>query len=151
MEKMGSFVLGMLAGADLFGHAGLIGTDHGASLAWLVVDDEAMGYAHRIARGFEIDEDALAASVVVDVGPAGNFLIHDHTLAHFRQEFHIPSERWTRTTYEAWVEKDGRGMGDRAADRARQLLESHEAVPMEPGLARELERIEAAAMRELVG
>jgi trimethylamine--corrinoid protein Co-methyltransferase len=150
MEKMGSFVVGMLAGADLFGHAGLIGTDHGASLPWLVVDDEAMGHARRISRGFEVNDETLAGQVIAEVGPAGNFLVHEHTLAHFREQLHIPSPRWTRDTYETWVEKDGRGMGERATDRVRQIMETHETPPLEPALLREIEKIEKAAEKELV-
>ena len=69
IEKMGSFVLGMLAGADLFGHAGIVGTDHGASLEWLVIDDEAMGYAQRVAKGFAVNEETLAMNVISRVGP----------------------------------------------------------------------------------
>ena len=71
MEKMGSFVLGMMSGADLFGHAGIVGTDHGGSLLWLVVDDEAASYAKRILSGFEVDENTLAESVIAEVGSAG--------------------------------------------------------------------------------
>jgi len=150
MEKMGSFVLGTLAGADLFGHAGLIGTDHGASLPWLVIDDEAMAYVRRIERGLEVDEETLAAAVIADVGPGGNFLAHDHTLTHFRNQLHVPSARWTRATYEGWAEKDGRDMGARAVDRVREILEMHASPPLEAGLEREIGRIEAAAKKELL-
>jgi trimethylamine--corrinoid protein Co-methyltransferase len=85
MEKMGSLILGMLAGADIFGHAGIVGTDHGGSLEWLIVDDEAMSYARRVVRGFAVNQDTLAADVVSRVGPGGNFMSEDHTLEHFRE------------------------------------------------------------------
>jgi trimethylamine--corrinoid protein Co-methyltransferase len=42
IEKGATLALGALAGADLFGHAGVRGADHGASLLWLCADNELM-------------------------------------------------------------------------------------------------------------
>ena len=44
IEKGATLMIGALAGADTFGHTGICGTDHGASLEWLVADDETMAY-----------------------------------------------------------------------------------------------------------
>ncbi len=141
MEKMGSLVLGVLAGADLFGHAGIVGTDHGGSLEWLVIDDEAMGYARRVARGFEVSEETLAAEVVSRVGPGGNFMSEDHTLAHFRDELHISAQLWTRQTFDVWLGKGRESMADRASRRVDEILATHEVPPLDPDLDREIDRI----------
>lgn len=125
MEKLWGLVAGMLAGADLFGHAGIVGTDHGGCLAWLVVDDEAAEFAKRILRGFTIDDETLAAAVIAEVGPAGNFLSHEHTVRNFRQELWFPNQVWTRDTFDAWVSKGSTTMADRAPRRAEELLEDH--------------------------
>lgn len=150
MEKMGSLVLGILAGADLFGHAGIVGTDHGGSLTWLVADDEALSFAKRIARGFEIDDEMLALSVIAETGPTGNYLAHAHTVRHFRKELWIPNRAWTRETHEEWA-ADGRRMEDRIVERADHLLATHEPEPIDPVLAAEIDQIVEAAQRELVG
>ena len=105
MEKMGSLILGMLAGAELFGHGGIVGTDHGGSLPWLVVDDEAIQYARRVLRGFEVDEEHLALPVINETGPAGNYLAHPHTVGHFRQELWMPGALWTRAPFDLWAER----------------------------------------------
>ncbi|MCJ7569445.1 MAG: trimethylamine methyltransferase family protein [Anaerolineales bacterium] len=150
MEKMGSFILGALAGADLFGHAGLVGTDHGASLPWLVVDDEAMSYTQRVFRGFDVNEETLAASAIAAVGPGGNYLSIDHTIAHFRKEFFIPSNRWTRQTFDVWEERGCRSMAERAKTRVTEILDIHEPEPLEEALIKEIDRIVEAARAELV-
>ena len=150
MEKMGSLVLGILAGADLFGHAGIVGTDHGGSLSWLVADDEALSFAKRIARGFEIDDEMLALPVIAETGPTGNYLAHAHTVRHFRKELWIPNRTWTRETHEEWA-ADGRRMEDRIVERADHLLATHEPEPIDPALAAEIDQIVEAAQRELVG
>lgn len=151
MEKMGSFVLGMLAGADQFGHGGIVGTDHGGSLEWLVIDDEAVSYARRVARGFAVDDEALALDVIASVGPGGDFLAEDHTVEHFRKELFLPGPRWTRQTYHAWSSGGETSMGDRAHAHVQAILAGHRAAPLDPALDRELDRIVEAARRDLVG
>lgn len=149
MEKMGSLVLGILSGADEFGHAGILGTDHGGSLPWLVADNEAMNYAKRVARGFAVDDDSLAESVVAETGPAGNFLSHDHTLRHFRDELWIPGQLWTRESYDGWVAKGKTSFNDRAVDEVKKILDNYESEPMDPALKREIDKIVEAARTEL--
>jgi trimethylamine--corrinoid protein Co-methyltransferase len=149
MEKLGTLIPGMLAGADLFGHAGIVGQDHGGSLLWLVVDNEAAGFAKRVLRGFTIDADTLADSVVADVGPAGNYLMHEHTLRHYQKELWFPSTIWTRETFDAWQAGGQRTVTDRARRQVDTILTEHRPEPMDPDLSNEIDRIVAAARREL--
>ena len=151
MEKMGTLVPAILAGGDLFGHSGILGEDHGGSLPWLVVDNEAMAFAKRLLRGFEIDEETLAAQVVADVGPGGHFLTHPHTLRHFRQEQWFPSNLWTRQPYDDWKAQGGLSMMDRAVVKVDQILAQHQPEPVDPALAKEIDRIVETARREIQG
>jgi trimethylamine--corrinoid protein Co-methyltransferase len=150
MEKMGSFVLGILSGADLFGHCGIVGSDHGASLAWLVMDNEAMHYARRVLRGFSVSDDTLAESVIAEIGPAGNFLAAEHTARNFRKELWLPSKLWARDDYESWLDGGGVGMPDRAIAKVDQILADHQVEPLDPGLEKEIARITKIAQQELV-
>jgi trimethylamine--corrinoid protein Co-methyltransferase len=150
MEKVGSLLLGALAGGDLLGHAGIVGTDHGGSLAWLVIDDEAMAYARRVVKGFGIDPQKLALDVVEEVGPGGHFLTHPHTLANYRQEMWIPGSVWTRDPYERWAEKGGQTISDRAVERVQKILGDYQPEPLDPALSKELDHIVACARQELV-
>jgi trimethylamine--corrinoid protein Co-methyltransferase len=149
MEKMSSFVVAMLAGVDQVGHGGIVGTDHGGSLAWLVVDDEAARFARRIGRGVRVDDETLALDVIAAVGPGGDYLAEEHTVRHFREELLLPSPVWTRQTYEGWRTRGATSMGDRAAERAAALLAGPGPEPLDDDIERELDRIVAAATREL--
>ncbi len=149
MEKMGSFILGMIAGAELFGHGGIVGTDHGGSLTWLVIDDEAFQYAGRVARGFDVDEEHLALPVISEIGPAGNYLAHRHTVSHFRQELWMPSPLWTRETFDLWAKRQDGEMGKRAAARVDQILSAPLEKTIDQHLEHEIDRIVEAARREL--
>ena len=150
MEKSASLMLGVLAGADLVGHAGICGTDHGASLEWLVCDDELMGFARRVARGFAVTPETLAAEVIQSVGPGGSYLAEEHTVKHFRSELWIPGAAWTRQGWNGWKDSGGHAMAWRAASRARELLAKHQVPPLDPALAAEIEQIVACARNEIV-
>ncbi len=54
-EKAATLLLAALAGADMFGHAGICGADHAGSLAWLMADNEVMAYVKRVAAGVRGD------------------------------------------------------------------------------------------------
>jgi len=151
MEKMGSLVQGILAGADLFGHAGIRGTDHGGSLLWLVADDEAMTFARRIAAGFSVDHESLAFDVIAETGPGGNYLSHDHTLKHFRSELLIPDAAWTRDAYDVWRTKGSTRFEDRVGERLASILQTHQPAPIDPALDQEITLIVDKARQELVG
>lgn len=148
MEKMGSLVLGILSGADLFGHAGIVGTDHGCSLTGLMVDNEAMDFAKRIARGFSIDEEHLAEAVIHVVGPGGNFLSERHTVKHFRQELWMPGSCWTREPFDVWAES-GRNMEQRLISKMDEIIKTYDPVELDPMLEKEIDSICQAAISEL--
>jgi len=149
IEKGTTLMLGVLAGGELFGHAGICGTDHGASLEWLVADDEVMSYVKRIARGFDVTPDTLATDVVHAAGPAGNYLAEPHTAAHYRKELWLPGAVWTRQAWPSWEEGGRSTLGDRTRHHVREILAKHQVEPLDVALARELDRIVACAQREL--
>ena len=151
IEKGATLMIGALAGADTFGHTGICGTDHGASLEWLVADDETMAYVKRMVRGFEVTPEKLATEVIHAVGPGGNYLAEDHTVAHYRQELWMPDATWTREAYATWETSGRLTMGERVRARVKDILAKHKVEPMEEAMARELDRIAEAAKRELGG
>jgi len=149
IEKGTTMVLGALAGADTFGHAGICGTDHGASLPWLVVDNELMSYVKRIKQGFAVTQDTLATDVIRTVGPGGNYLAEEHTMRHFRSEIWCPDALWTRQSWDEWAKLGGKSMGRRAAACVKEILATHKPEPMDEAMAREIDHIVDAARREL--
>ncbi|MBP7052033.1 MAG: trimethylamine methyltransferase family protein [Phycisphaerae bacterium] len=148
-EKAATLLMGVLAGADMFGHCGICGTDHAGSLLWLAFDDELMSYARRIARGFVVDDEHLATGVIHSVGPAGNFLAEEHTVRHFREAIWSPSAAWTRQPYDLWLSDGAASFADRLRRQVECILGTHQAKPLDDAMAREIDRIVASARREL--
>ena len=151
LERGITFILGVLAGADLCGHFGVMGADQGASLPLLVVDNEMVAYVQRILRGFEVNEETLAVDLIKEVAPEGRYLGHEHTAAHFRRELWIPPLLWDRRDWEPWAEGGGESMAERAAQRVEEILATHELQPIEEDMAREIDAIVEAAKKELLG
>ncbi len=149
IEKGTSMLLGALAGADTFGHCGICGTDHGASLNWLFVDNELADYVKRIVRGFEVNADTLATEVVGAVGAKGNFLAEEHTAKHFRDELWLCKQVWTRQPFDQWQAEGGKSMADRIADEVNRVLTTHKPAPIDEALAKEVDNIVKSAQREL--
>jgi len=149
IEKGTSMLLGALAGADTFGHCGICGTDHGASLNWLFVDNELADYIKRIVRGFEVNADTLATEVVGAVGAKGNFLAEEHTAKHFRDELWLCKQVWTRQPFDQWQAEGGKSMADRIADEVNRVLTTHKPEPINEALAKEVDNIVKSAQREL--
>jgi trimethylamine--corrinoid protein Co-methyltransferase len=149
IEKAATLVLGALAGADTFGHAGICGTDHAAGLAWLALDDAVMEYVKRIVRGFEVNPETLATDVIKAVGPAGNYLAEEHTVKHFRRELWLPGPAWTRQPWELWEAAGCSSMADRLSGEVDHVLAKHNPEPIDEALAKEVDRIVQCATREL--
>ncbi len=148
IEKGTTMILGALAGADTFGHAGICGADHGASLVWLALDNELMHYVKRIVRGFEVTDDTLAIDVVNAVGPSGGYLAEDHTVRHFRNELWLPGSVWTRETWELWSDKNQQSMADRLQSEVEHILAAHHVPPLEKSLVKEVDLIVECARQE---
>jgi trimethylamine--corrinoid protein Co-methyltransferase len=148
-EKGTSMLLGALAGANMFGHCGICGTDHGGSLIWLMMDSELMAYVKRIVRGFEVNDETLATEVVNAVGPKGNFLAEEHTAKHFRNELWLSGPAWTRQSWDGWESEGSKSMAERISDEVDNILATHKPEPIGEDLAKEVDRIVESAKREL--
>ena len=148
-EKATSLLLAVLAGADTFGHCGICGTDHAGSLLWLALDNEIAEYVKRIARGFEVDAEKVAAEIIHKVGPGGNFLAEEHTVRNFRKELWLPGPAWTRQSWDGWADSGKLSMADRITEQVKQALTAHEPKPLEAELVREVDSVVEAAKREL--
>jgi trimethylamine--corrinoid protein Co-methyltransferase len=149
IEKGTSMLLGALAGADMFGHCGICGTDHAASLVWLFIDNELGNYVKRIVRGFEVSAETLATEVVGAVGPKGNFLAEEHTARHFREELWLCSQLWTRQSFDAWENDGSKSFADRIENELQRILTIHKPEPINESLAQEIDSIVGCAKQEL--
>jgi trimethylamine--corrinoid protein Co-methyltransferase len=85
----------------------------------------------------------MAMAVIKEVGACGEFLTHAHTLEHMRSMSASDLfDRWDRNT---WEVQNGAGtLTDRAYEKARYLLATHQPLPLPEGAAEYM----AAVIRE---
>lgn len=150
LERGMTLLMGALAGADTFGHMGILGADQAGSLQQLIIDDRMAAYVKRILEGFIVNEESLALDVIQQVGIGGNFLGEDHTHKHFRQELWFPLA-FDRRRWDEWWCDGAPSMADWAMDRKVEILANHEPVPIETDLVREIDDVVAAARGDLMG
>ncbi len=139
-EKAFSICLCALAGSSYIHHAaGMLESMKAVAYEQYVIDDEIIGMALRLLRGIRVDEETLAVDAIREAGPAGNFLAQEHTVRFMREEFFAQplEERQARDAWESSGALDGR---ERARRRAREILASHRAAPLDPAADREIRR-----------
>ncbi|UCF13898.1 MAG: trimethylamine methyltransferase family protein [Phycisphaerales bacterium] len=118
-------------------------------LVWLYLDNEVADYVKRIARGFEVDAEKVAAEIVQKVGPGGNYLAEEHTVRNFRQELWLPGPAWTRQSWDGRADSGRLSMAERITEEVRQILRAHKPEPLETELAKQVDAIVENAKREL--
>ena len=136
-------MLAALNGGNLVHDMGYI--DNGLTISYqqLVAMDEVVGMVARFMGGIVVTEEAMALDVIDAVGPGGHFLEQEHTLRHFRENW-LPT-LLDRTNYDTWARNGKLTLGDRAADRARKLLETHHPEPLPADVAERLAAVVARA------
>jgi len=150
LERGMTLLLGILAGADIFGHMGIVGADQGASLAELVINNEMIGYLRRIMKGFEVNKETLAFEVIRRVGVSGHFLEDEHTLKHFRKELWFP-RLFDRNNWEIWKGKGGNSILERAVKKKEEILNEHKIEPLDRDIANRIDEIVKEAEKDILG
>jgi len=120
-----------LTGGDLCHDVGYIESAMTGSVFQLAMMDEAIGYARRITRGIEVNEDTLAVDVIHNVGPNGHYLREGHTRRHYKTEFWCP-KLCDRRNFEEWDMMGRTTMRDRVIARVRDILATHQPSPIKP-------------------
>jgi trimethylamine--corrinoid protein Co-methyltransferase len=138
--------VGWIDPPDLFGGAGLRADGRAWSPVAMLLDVELFDLVRQIPLGFDVDDETLAVEVIADVGPAEHFLGEQHTLRHFRETW--TSRCMDTSTWEAWEEAGRPEPPDHAAERVRELLATHEVLPLPPDVVRAIEEVMAEHGRD---
>jgi trimethylamine--corrinoid protein Co-methyltransferase len=150
-EAASEAALNMLLNAQ----AGMTMSQSLGTLAWgmygsqemVVICDQIVDVIRRVMDRIAIDDATLAVEVIREVGPGGNFLNHDHTVQHFRQELFFP-RLFARQTSDTWVKAGSQRIDQVAHQRVQSILDKAGPVDLPPGADAELERALRKAVEE---
>jgi trimethylamine--corrinoid protein Co-methyltransferase len=140
IESTFSCMLNALAGLNMVHDTGYMEIGMTGSIDMVVLTDEILNMVRRLLRGIEVTPDTLATQVIDDVGPGGNFLIEDHTLKYFKAETTFMN-LMDRQSYAHWKEKGGLTLSQRVNARSREVLETHEPLPLSIEKKKEINEI----------
>jgi trimethylamine--corrinoid protein Co-methyltransferase len=146
-EKTLTGLMPALAGANLIYGLGMIESGMTFDFGQLVMDDEFAGMIKLCVGGIPVSDETLAIDVIGEVGPFGDFLSHDHTMAHMREQ--SQPGLIDRRVREDWKASGSTTLHERALEKARQILATHVPDPLPDGVADQLKAIIRDAEREL--
>jgi trimethylamine--corrinoid protein Co-methyltransferase len=139
----------LLSGANYIWHsAGWNEAGMHCSMAKFVVDAEQCAMGYRMSEGIRWDDFDEALSAVRDVGPAGHYLGHPHTLENFQRAFFMP-ELFDNNSIEQWQADGAKNTVDRALIHVKKLLHEYQEPKLDEGMNDELLDYIARREREI--
>ena len=118
-----------MAGTNLIYGAGMLDSGLIFSYAQLVIDNDIFKMIRKMMQGVLVDDENLAVDIIKSVGPGGDFLMQEHTMKYMRT---LPSAPILieRNNRENWLASGGKGLAERAAERAAEILANHTPEPL---------------------
>jgi trimethylamine--corrinoid protein Co-methyltransferase len=144
VENAISGAVSQFSGADMMCGAGLLYAARIFSFEQLVMDCEIFSILRAVTQGFLVNEETLALNVIQRVGPGKHFMASRHTREHMRQVWQ-PEVIERSTSREEWIAKGKPAARDRAREKARRILASHQPAPLD--CIKEIDEIIAAYER----
>ena len=127
-EKTLTGLMAALAGANLIYGPGMLESGITFDFGQLVMDNEFARMVKHTINGFAVDTESLAVDIINEVGPAKDFLMHEHTFRHMRSQ--SKPELIDRKGMEEWKASGAKDIYLRATEAARSILETHKPEPL---------------------
>lgn len=142
LEGTMSMLISSLSGANLIHDVGYVEYGSTSCFEQVVTMNEVAGEIRFLLRGMDVDRETMAVDVIDAVGPGGEYVTSDHTFNHFRDGW-FPEVVGDRNVYDKWVSDGSKTLGDRANEKVRQILETHEPKPLPDSVREKLDEIMA--------
>jgi len=144
-EQAMNALLPTLSWPDLLVGPGLLGGSMVLSLEQLLIDVEVFRMSRRAYQGVAADEGKWLEDVIERVGPGGHFMAERSTVSNVRGGEWYISKLGMHDTYEGWVAAGKPSLLDEARAKVEHILATHEPLPLDEDVERELERIQKRA------
>ena len=148
LQKALTGTLHARGGVNIVWGMGQLETEMTLSLEQILIDDEMAGQLLRAQRGIEVNEETIALDVLKEGIRTGDFLGHDHTLDHFRDEI-LPGDLLAPQRREAWEAAGSMDLVERASKRVDEILAAPQEPALTPDQQAKLHEIEAKWLAKL--
>ncbi len=137
-----------LSWPDVIVGPGLLDGAMVSSLEYLLLDVEIFRYARQAHRGVAAQEEKWLTDVIKEVGPGGNYLTRSSTLSSIRSDEWFLSDMGAHESYENWTAGRKGEFSDELREKVDEILATHDPLPLDEEVEKELDRIYRAAKDE---
>ncbi len=126
-EKALTTLLVAMGGSNYVHHAaGMLESMLAVAYEQFIIDDEIIGMCCKALKGIDVDAEHLALDAIAGVGPGGDFMTADHTIAHMRKEYFTGNGVSDRKTRDTWVAEGAQDTWLRARKMVTKMLAEEE-------------------------
>lgn len=133
-------LMAQLSGANLVHDVGLMAGSTLLAPELMVLVDEIVDMLDQATRPISTDSEELALDLIDEVGPQGNYLALDHTLANFRRFWH--SDIFLRNRLTGSPEDEPEPVAERINKKTIDIIENHQVEPLPDDVLKELDQLE---------
>lgn len=144
-ERALNGLLPMLSWPDILVGPGLLGGSMILSLEQTLVDVEVFRMCKRAHQGIATEALRWLEDVINAVEPGGHFLGERSTVRGVHEGEWYFSQLGVHDTFEGWDAAGRPSLVDEAREKVEQILATHEPLPLNEDVERELDRIEKRA------
>ena len=144
-ERALTGMLPALSWPDIMVGPGLLGGSMILCLEQLLIDVEVFRMLKRARQGIDVDDDRWLEDVIDRVGPGGDFLAEKSTVKGIRRGEWYVSKLGVHDTFEGWESAGRPDLLGEAREKVNMILTSHEPLPLDEEVERELSRIQRRA------
>jgi trimethylamine--corrinoid protein Co-methyltransferase len=147
-ERAMNALLPLLSWPDILVGPGLLGGSMILSLEQLLIDVEIFRMGNRAHQGVETRADRWLEDVIDGAGAAGHFLAEESTVDALRGGEWYISDLGVHEAFGEWEAAGRPKLLEEARERVDQILATHEPLPLDADVERELKRIWERAREE---
>ena len=130
-----------LAGANMIYGVGMLDSAMTWDYASAYLQNEFIDMVLKVVNGIQISEETLAMDVIRDVGTAGEYITHEHTLRNFKNLSH--PKLMNRDNRENWEAAGAADIAELAYEKSLEVLNTYKPKPRPENVQKELNRIYA--------
>ena len=134
-------IIPALAGANLIYGVGMLDSALTWDYASAYLQNEFIDMVLKVVNGIQITEETLAMDVIREVGPAGEFITHEHTYNNFKK---LSSPKMmNRDNRENWEAAGSPDIAEIAFEKSQDILQNYQPEPRSEKVQKELDSIYA--------
>ncbi len=130
-----------LAGANMIYGVGMLDSALTWDYASALLQNEFIEMVLKVVNGIQVSDEAFAMDVIREVGPAGEFITHQHTYDNFKKLTH--PKLMDRDNRENWEAAGSLDIAELAYEKSLDIIENYKPEPRPDKIQKELDGIYA--------